>query len=192
MISMKKTPPYRQQEPLDSDKQRPAAIGGKEHCLGGRKHRRERMFDSADIRLLIMHFLAQGPAHGYELIKAIQELSKGEYTPSASIVYPNLTFLEEQGMASPVYDGAGKKQYRLTEEGQSLLDVQRGNLNGIIDRLYSMAILSNNRSIPEMQRAINNIRTALNLRLAKGKISQQTLYNIIDALDNAAKEIERS
>ncbi|XBS71696.1 hypothetical protein ABK905_12845 [Acerihabitans sp. KWT182] len=55
-----------------------------------------------------------------------------------------------------------------------------------------MAILANNRSIPEMQRAINNIRTALNLRLAKEKISRQALYNIIDALDKAAKEIERS
>jgi hypothetical protein len=43
-----------------------------------------------------------------------------------------------------------------------------------------------------MQRAINNIRMALNLRLAKGPIEQDTLYKITDALDRATKEIERS
>ncbi|XBS71695.1 helix-turn-helix transcriptional regulator [Acerihabitans sp. KWT182] len=106
---MKKAPHFLQQESLPSIEHRLEAMGARENCLGGRRHRRERMFDSADIRLLIMHFLFQGPAHGYELIKAIQDLSKGEYTPSASIVYPNLTFLEEQGMAALSDDGAGKK-----------------------------------------------------------------------------------
>ncbi|WP_170975404.1 hypothetical protein [Martelella alba] len=51
--------------------------------------------------------------------------------------------------------------------------------------------MSNNRSLPEMQRAIHNFRMALNLPLAKGALSLEALYAIIDALDNAARRIER-
>ena len=156
------------------------------------KHRRERMFETGDIRLLMLHFLQQRSAHGYELIKAIEDLSKGEYTPSASIIYPNLTFLEEQGFITANQEEGGKKQYSITQEGMQSLAGQSDLLGSVTEKLHSLAILSNNRSIPEMQRAINNMRMALNLRLAKGPIGQDTLYTITDALDRATKEIERS
>ncbi|WP_414072004.1 PadR family transcriptional regulator [Rahnella rivi] len=156
------------------------------------KHRRERMFETGDIRLLMLHFLKQRPAHGYELIKAIEELAKGEYTPSASIIYPNLTFLEEQALICSSQEEGGKKQYTITAEGAESLAQQGELLNAVTGKLHSLAILSNNRSIPEMQRAINNLRMALNLRLAKGPVEQDTLFKIVDALDRATKEIERS
>lgn len=156
------------------------------------KHRRERMFETGDIRLLMLHFLQQRPAHGYELIKAIEELAKGEYTPSASIIYPNLTFLEDQALITSRQEEGGKKQYAITAGGAESLAQQGELLTTVTEKLHSLAILSNNRSIPEMQRAINNLRMALNLRLAKGPIEQDTLYKITDALDRATKEIERS
>lgn len=177
--------------PLGNDRP-PAGSGNKANCIAAKKHRRERMFETGDIRLLMLHFLQQRSAHGYELIKAIEELSKGEYTPSASIIYPNLTFLEDQGLVLANQEEGGKKQYTITEEGVILLNQQDELLATVTERLHSLAILSNNRSIPEMQRAINNIRSALNLRLAKGPIEQETLYKITDALDRATKEIERS
>ncbi|WP_229921218.1 PadR family transcriptional regulator [Rahnella victoriana] len=177
--------------PLGNDRP-PATSGKKAHCITAKKHRRERMFETGDIRVLMLHFLQQRAAHGYELIKAIEELAKGEYTPSASIIYPNLTFLEEQGLISSGQEEGGKKQYSITAEGVQSLAEQEELLTSVTEKLHSLAILSNNRSIPEMQRAINNIRMALNLRLAKGPIEQDTLYTIIDALDRATKEIERS
>ena len=160
--------------------------------LMNKQHRRERMFETGDIRLLMLHFLQQRPAHGYELIKAIEELAKGEYTPSASIIYTNLKFLEEQALITSSQEEGGKKQYAITAEGAESLAQQGELLDSVTEKLHSLAILSNNRSIPEMQRAINNIRMALNLRLAKGPIEQDTLYKITDALDRATKEIERS
>ncbi|CAM3978888.1 PadR family transcriptional regulator [Rahnella bruchi] len=177
--------------PLGNDRP-PATSGHKPNCVAAKKHRRERMFETGDIRLLMLHFLQQRSAHGYELIKAIEDLSKGEYTPSASIIYPNLTFLEEQGLITANQEEGGKKQYSITHEGTQSLAGQGDLLGSVTEKLFSLAILSNNRSIPEMQRAINNMRMALNLRLAKGPIEQETLYKITDALDKATKEIERS
>ena len=158
---------------------------------GGRK-RREKMLDAADIRLLVLHFLSLNPAHGYELIKAIEALSKGEYTPSPGIIYPNLTLLEEMECIAVLDAQAARKAYRLEEKGRALLQQQQTVLEAIIQRLSSMAVLVNNRSRPDVERAIHNMKTALNLRLSQEGICQTTLYAIIDALDEAAKKIERS
>ncbi len=55
----------------------------------GRRKRREKMLEASEIRLLMLHFLAQNAAHGYELIKSVEELSKesirpvrGSFTPT--------------------------------------------------------------------------------------------------------------
>lgn len=161
-------------------------------ACGMRKKRREKMLDASDVRLLLLHFIAQGAAHGYELIKSIEELSRGEYTPSAGIIYPNLTLLEEMECIEIRDAQASRKAYSLTAEGQRQLAEYQPNLQTIIGRLGSMAVLVNNRSLPEVERAVNNMRTALNTRLSQASLPQQTLYDIIDALDEAARKIERS
>ncbi|MEI2264604.1 PadR family transcriptional regulator [Erwinia sp. CGal63] len=159
---------------------------------GGRRKRREKMLDASDIRLLMLHFISQGAAHGYELIKSIEELSKGEYSPSPGIIYPNLTLLEEIACIESRDPQAARKAYSLTAEGERQLQQGQAALELIVSRLGSMAILVNNRSIPEVERAINNMRMALNMRLSQADLPAQTLHDIIDALDEAARKIERS
>ncbi|MBD8105543.1 PadR family transcriptional regulator [Erwinia persicina] len=158
----------------------------------GRRKRREKIVDASDIRLLLLHFLRQRPAHGYELIKAIEELSKGEYTPSPGIIYPNLTLLEEMECIAVVDPLAERKAYRLEAAGQAQLAQHQPAVTAIVQRLSTLAVLVNNRSLPDVERAIHNMKTALNVRLSQDGLSQQTLFAIIDALDEAAKKIERS
>lgn len=159
---------------------------------GRARHRRERLFDANDIRLLILHFLSQNAAHGYELIKSIEALAKGEYVPSPGIIYPNLTLLEEMGSIQAVESQSTKKAWQLTDEGKTALEQQSGEVRTILERLESLGVLGGNRRIPEVQRAIHNFKIALNTKLANSDIPQETLYKIIDTLDQAAKDIERS
>jgi len=159
---------------------------------GRARHRRERLFDASDIRLLILYFLAQNTAHGYELIKSIEALAKGEYVPSPGIIYPNLTLLEEMGYIHATENQTGKKAWQLTDEGQASLAQQQDEVRSILDRLESLGVLGGNRRIPEVQRAIHNFKVALNTKLSHSDIPQETLYKIIDTLDQAAKDIERS
>jgi DNA-binding PadR family transcriptional regulator len=159
---------------------------------GKGRSRREKLFDAQDIRLLMLSFLSTSPAHGYELIKSIEALAKGEYVPSPGLVYPNLTLLEEMGAIRSADSPGGKKVWELTEEGKASLEEQRADVTAIVERLSSLGVLGENRRIPEVQRAIHNFRVALNTRLAQGDIPKETLYKIIDTLDQAAKDIERS
>ncbi|WP_435948172.1 PadR family transcriptional regulator [Dryocola sp. BD586] len=164
--------------------------GGRAEGRG--RSRRERLFDAQDIRLLILNFLSANSAHGYELIKAIEALAGGEYVPSPGIIYPNLTLLEEMGAIRAADSLSGKKVWELTPEGKASLEQQRDEVTAVISRLASLGVLGDNRRIPEVQRAIQNFKIALNTKLARGDIPQETLHKIIDTLDKAAKDIERS
>lgn len=93
-----------------------------------------------DARLLVLEVLKDRPMHGYEVAKAIAQLFGGVYEPSPGVVYPNLQWLEDEGMLKPVQKG-GKKVYKVTERGRKfalegkeeltrLLKIGRDSSNG--------------------------------------------------------------
>jgi DNA-binding PadR family transcriptional regulator len=91
---------------------------------GGRGMSMGRKLASVDLQLLVLALLAEKPRHGYEIIKAFEERSKGFYTPSPGMVYPALTYLEEIGYATVEADGS-RKLYHITATGQAHLDENR-------------------------------------------------------------------
>jgi DNA-binding PadR family transcriptional regulator len=107
---------------------------GRHHGGGGRGLRGGRMASAADLQLIIAAFLAERPRHGYEIIKAVQERSNGYYTPSAGMVYPSLTYLEEIGYASVASDGV-RKLYSLTDAGKSHVEQNRERVTALFSEL---------------------------------------------------------
>jgi DNA-binding PadR family transcriptional regulator len=101
---------------------------------GGGMLRAGRMLTSADLQLVLLALLEQRPRHGYDLIKAIQELAGGAYVPSPGMVYPALNYLEEIGQVAPQPDGA-KKQYHLTTPGLAALNESRARVATLLDVL---------------------------------------------------------
>ena len=99
---------------------------------GGRGMRMGRKLASGDLQLLVLALLAEKPRHGYEIIKALEERSRGFYTPSPGMVYPALTYLEEIGYATVEADGA-RKLYHITETGTALLEQNRA----VVDSMFA-------------------------------------------------------
>ncbi|WP_423065799.1 PadR family transcriptional regulator [Devosia sp. CN2-171] len=93
-----------------------------------------RMLASGDLRLVALYLIEQQPRHGYDLIKAVEEQSKGFYSPSPGIVYPALTYLEEAGYVTSSAEG-NKKLYTITEEGRTHLDENREAIQSTLDFL---------------------------------------------------------
>ena len=93
-----------------------------------------RKFSSSDLQLLLLALLEPRPAHGYELIRAIEEKSNGFYVPSPGVIYPALTYLEEIGHASVDQD-RNRKLYALKEEGRRYLDENRSSAEAMLDAL---------------------------------------------------------
>jgi DNA-binding PadR family transcriptional regulator len=92
--------------------------------MGGRAFGMGRKLASVDLQLLILGLLAEKPRHGYEIIKALDERSKGFYVPSPGMVYPALTYLEEIGHATVEAEGT-RKLYHITEPGKEHLEGNR-------------------------------------------------------------------
>jgi DNA-binding PadR family transcriptional regulator len=93
-----------------------------------------RKLSSGDLQLLILALLAREPAHGYELIKRIEEISGGFYTPSPGMIYPALTYLDEIGHAVSEADG-NKKLFRITAPGLETLAADRAGADRLLEDL---------------------------------------------------------
>lgn len=81
---------------------------------------RPRFFEHGEIRLAILSLLSEGPKHGYQLMKEMQERSGGGYRASAGSVYPTLQQLEDEGLVEAEMQ-SGRRVYRLTELGRKEL-----------------------------------------------------------------------
>ena len=111
--------------------------------FGGRGHghgpgRRGRFFDQGDLRFVILQLISEKPAHGYEIIKEIEERLGGAYAPSPGVVYPTLTLLEELGYVTAEADGA-KKLYTITEAGRQALRDNQPSIDAIFERIRDIS-----------------------------------------------------
>src|SRR5262245_50645848 len=105
--------------------------------MGGgrfRHRRRTQMFESGEVKFVILRLLKEKPRHGYEIIKALEERLAGCYTPSAGTVYPTLQLLEDQGYVR-VIEEEGKKVYHITPEGETFLAQNKDAIEDIFDRV---------------------------------------------------------
>ena len=89
---------------------------------GGGGRRRRRMFGSGELRLVLLKLVADEPRHGYELIKAIEELTEGAYAPSPGTIYPTLSLLEDEGAITQAAGDETRKAYEATDAGRSELE----------------------------------------------------------------------
>jgi DNA-binding PadR family transcriptional regulator len=105
--------------------------GGWHHA---RRRGRQQMFESGEMKFVILRLIREKPRHGYEIIKALEEKFAGCYTPSAGTVYPTLQLLEDQGYIRGIEED-GRKVYRSTPEGEALLDSRRDEVDEIFERV---------------------------------------------------------
>jgi DNA-binding PadR family transcriptional regulator len=157
---------------------------------GWRSRDRKRMFEGGELRLVLLKLIADQPRHGYELIKAIEEMTGGEYAPSPGVVYPTLTMLEDMGLIAEKKSKDSKKVYDATDEGRLHLGENRDEVDELIERLEAHGQRRRGQR-PEIGRAIGNLMTALRNRIAHEGWNDEFLDEVIDILDEAAQRIER-
>jgi PadR family transcriptional regulator, regulatory protein PadR len=80
------------------------------------------------VDLLLLSVLEDAPAHGYGLVEALRERSRGEFDLAEGTVYPSLYRLERRGLVASRWEAAGgrrRRMYRLTRAGRGALERQR-------------------------------------------------------------------
>ena len=111
-------------------------LGPRRRGRGGRGGRgpRRAFFRQGEVRLALLSLLDDGPAHGYELMKRLEERSGGMYRASAGTVYPVLQQLEDEDLVRS-QEQEGKKVYHLTDAGREELRLHEE----VVERIWKRA-----------------------------------------------------
>ncbi len=75
------------------------------------------------------------PQHGYGIMQQTEALSHGRVHLAAGTLYGALNTLCDKGwiIQLPVEDGSRRKEYRLTEQGRSVLLAEMKRLRELVD-----------------------------------------------------------
>lgn len=171
-------------------------FGGRRGRHGGGRFggRGSRMFASGELRLLLLLLLDEQDRHGYELIKAIEELAAGAYAPSPGVVYPTLSLLVDEGMIAEVPGEGARKAFTITEAGRAELASRLDEAKAVVTRLgdfgKARAEAEGRTGSPPLRRAMAGLMIALRHKVGGG-IDEPTAHQIADILDEATRKIER-
>lgn len=155
-----------------------------------------RRFDGSDLRLLILHLLEAEPRHGYDIIKEVEALSDGAYSPSPGVVYPALTYLEEADFVTGSAE-SNRKSYTITDAGRAHLEAHREELDIIIGRLRQLG-RHRRHARDRFERRISRMRKYLGdeegfeMHMAAGEDADLDIPGVIPEVNAARQALKRA
>ncbi|SAK87196.1 PadR family transcriptional regulator [Caballeronia ptereochthonis] len=157
--------------------------------------KRRRIFDSGHLRLAILESIDERTRDGFDVIAALETRCGGLYSPSAGIVYPMLSLLEDQGFIAAHELRGERKRYTITRAGQLHLDENQPFLNAIHARFGASPADgsgSGERSggASGLREAFARLKQALVLPGRAGHHDAARLEKMQEILTRAAREIE--
>jgi DNA-binding PadR family transcriptional regulator len=160
---------------------------------GGRGERggRQRMFDSGELRLVLLKLIADEPRHGYDLIRQIEELTGGAYAPSPGVIYPTLTLLDDMDLIEAQQSEGAKKLFAITDAGRAELEANAEVVDAAMARLTAVGEETQRTDSASIRRAMGNLRQVLMDRLGDRDLDKAALHDIVALIDEAAQKIER-
>jgi DNA-binding PadR family transcriptional regulator len=149
------------------------------------------MFESGEVKFVILRLLNEKPRHGYDVIRALEEKFGGLYTPSAGTVYPTLQLLEDEGYVRVVEEN-GKKVYHVTPEGARYLEEHRDLLDEIIGRVRETVRDFTGGGSGEVHQAFAHLAGVTFKRAWRRGPDDPALKRVAEILKKAADDIEQA
>jgi len=152
---------------------------------------RGRFFDNGVLRLVVLALIVEQPRHGYEIIKEIEDRTGGAYAPSAGVIYPTLTLLEETGQIEVMSAEGNKKLYAATDAGRATVEENRTVIDAVLARFAEAGSDRRADRDPRLIRAVENLRLALRLKTDAAALTPSQIDALAELLDDTARKIEQ-
>ena len=156
---------------------------------GGPGFGQGRVFGKGDLKYVILDLLQDRPAHGYELIRALEERFRGFYSPSPGSVYPTLQLLEDMGYVSATQRD-GKKVYAITDEGRSYLEENRRSVDAIWGRVGGGWDPQAAAEMHEIRHDLMSLGKLFGQQMHEGKVDHEKMVRVREVISNASRQIE--
>ena len=141
------------------------------------------------MRYVILRLIKDRPMHGYEVMKALEDKTRGCYTPSPGTVYPTLQWLEDEGLVQSE-DRDGKKVYSITDAGREFLEENKSSVEEIFDRIDEMIDRFVGNPMPDVNRAIGKLVAQVYRSSRQLHDDVEKRKRIAEVLEEALKELE--
>ena len=141
------------------------------------------------MKYVILKLLAERPMHGYEVMKATEEQTRGCYKPSPGTVYPTLQWLEDEGHVK-AETLEGKKVYSITDSGRAFLETNKSTVEDIFDRVTSTIEQLVSEPMPEVNRSMGKLVGQVYRTIWRLGKDDDKKRKIAEILDRTMKEIE--
>ncbi len=138
-----------------------------------------------DVRAAALALLAEEPLNGYQIIQAIGERSDGVWRPSPGSVYPALQQLEDEGLIRVEAGDAGRRAYRLTDEGREYVEAHPEELRAPWDVVAGAV----GESAIEMRNLVGQVVMAAHQVLSAG--TEDQVRQAREVLTDARKALYR-
>lgn len=170
-----------------------AQSGGRQRSRShrGEGQRRRRLFGPGELRLVLLAMLAEEPRHGYELIKALEDMTGGTYTPSPGTIYPTLQMLADEGAIAEQDSEDAKKLFQATDSGLAELEDRKDEIEELWDRLGRKREKARPKGSSELFRAMGNLAQVIRNKAVDGKLKDLDKEQVVDLIDELARKIER-
>ena len=99
--------------------------------------------------------------------------------------------LDELALVEQAQAEGARKAFAITEAGKAELAEKAEEVAALFSRLAALGEHQARHSGGPIRRAMGNLRTVLQERLGGSEVEAETLHQIADILDEAARKIER-
>jgi len=147
------------------------------------------MFEKGDLKYVILDLLEDEPSHGYEVIRKLEERSRGFYSPSPGSVYPTLQLLEDMGYVSATQRD-GKKVYAITDAGRKFLEENQRSIRDIWGRFgggWDPEVAS---ELHEIRHDVMDLGKLFGQQMREGRVDKDKLVRVRAVISTASREIE--
>ncbi|HWU93848.1 MAG TPA: PadR family transcriptional regulator [Sphingomicrobium sp.] len=158
---------------------------------GGPGRGRRRMFEGGELRLVLLKLIVDEPRHGYDLIRAVEDMTGGQYAPSPGVVYPTLTLLQDMGLIEEAPGEGPRKSFQATPEGRDHLAEREDEIEALFERLGELKPSAPPNGPSPVWRAMRNLGVAIRNRLGHGDVTDETVHELAALIDEFAQRVER-
>jgi DNA-binding PadR family transcriptional regulator len=146
--------------------------------------------ERGQVRYLVLDALKSQPRHGYEIIQAIADKSRGAYKPSPGVIYPTLQLLEELGHARTTAQGE-RKTYEITDEGRRELKDHEGDVAEFYEESAgTTAWEAHADDVAHIMKKLGRVVWLFKMSMRRGEVRPSTMRKIRSILDDALSKLE--
>ncbi len=146
-----------------------------------------RIFEKGDLKYVILDHLKDKPAHGYEIIRALEDSFHGFYSPSAGSVYPTLQLLEDMGYVKSA-EQDGKKVYTITEDGKNFLKDHSDTIDKIKEHMRYCGGFDNREAFRDIVLGLRE--TGRSIAREARRMEPEKMTKIREIIGQACRDIE--